>query len=421
MRRASYGLIARGGFLAVLRDGSLRARLEGAARSLRDWSRALEAQLELGTFKNQRQAELANTLMVGGRDLEWQIDRDILSNLEPLRRLLGGEDFPDAVLGHGWQLNLVLNSLDRLEVRGRDSAALAVYLRFPDRAGLERFLDGPGSPRRTELEARSKLPAFSHLALVQPDSNERTFLFAYKVAEEVGEMGQNVRFLRDAIARDGFFQAALREPRVEVQALAHTRWASNGVVSLPNCHPVDSTISVSGRPLTGSRGGVVAVLNGDVDNYQELFQRYIRDQGMEIDEEITTDAKIIPLVVGHHYRRTGSLEEAFRTAFDEFEGSMAIGIMAADRPGEFLFGQKGSGQGLFIGFAGPTVAVASEMYGLVELTPDYLKAEGERTAGGEVFRLKAGPAGVEVNFVSVAPRLYRDGEERVGSEDEGTL
>ena len=31
------------------------------------------------------------------------------------------------------------------------------------------------------------------------------------------------------------------------------------------------------------------------------------------------------------------------------------------------------------------------------------------------------PAGVEVNFVSVAPRLYRDGEERVGSEDEGTL
>src|SRR5215510_530113 len=130
VRRASYGLIARGGFLAVLRDGSLRARLEDAARSLREWSRALEAQVELGTFKNQRQAELANTLMVGSRDLEWQIERDVLSNLEPVRRLLGGEDLPHAVLGHGWQLNLVLNSLDRLEVRGRDSAGLAVYLRF---------------------------------------------------------------------------------------------------------------------------------------------------------------------------------------------------------------------------------------------------------------------------------------------------
>jgi hypothetical protein len=30
---------------------------------------------------------------------------------------------------------------------------------------------------------------------------------------------------------------------------------------------------------------------------------------------------------------------------------MAIGVMAADRPGELVFGQKGSGQGLFFGLS----------------------------------------------------------------------
>jgi glucosamine--fructose-6-phosphate aminotransferase (isomerizing) len=256
----------------------------------------------------------------------------------------------------------------------------------------------PGSNRFATLEERGHLAAFSHMAVVRPDSSERTLLFAYKVAEEVGEMGSNVQFLREAISHDRLFQAALREREVEIQALAHTRWASNGIVSVPNCHPVDSTISKGGRPVVGTLGTVVGVLNGDVDNYQELFQRYIREPGFQIDEEITTDAKIIPLVVGHHLRRSGSLEEAFRAAFDEFEGSMAIGLMAADRPGEFLFGQKGSGQGLFIGFAGPTVAIASEMYGLVEITPRYLKAEGERIPGGEIFHLHADSDSVDVRI-----------------------
>jgi glucosamine--fructose-6-phosphate aminotransferase (isomerizing) len=395
----SYRLVGRAGFLAVLSDGALRERLAGASRAIREWVRGLEERAEAGLFRNQREGELVNQLIVGGHDLAWQVERDVLQNIEPMRHLLGGEEFPHSVWGHGWQLNLTLNSLNRLEVRGRDSAGLAIYARFPSRESLERFLlSGPSGNRPAELEERSLLPAFSHRALVRPDSNDHTLLFAYKVAEEVGEMGANVRFLRQAIAEDSLFQAALREPRVEIQTLAHTRWASNGVVSLPNCHPVDSTISRSGTPVSGSRGTVVAVLNGDVDNYQELFQRYIREQGLEIDEEITTDAKIIPLVVGHHYRRTGSLEEAFRAAFDEFEGSMAIGIMAADRPGEFLFGQKGSGQGLFLGFAGQSVAIASEMYGLVELSQDYLKAEGERVPGGEIFRVSAQDGGVQVRL-----------------------
>ena len=134
-------------------------------------------------------------------------------------------------------------------------------------------------------------------------------------------------------------------------------------------------------------------MNGDVDNYQELLEVYRERDGATVDERITTDAKIIPVAVNYHYAKTGDLVEAFRRAFAEFEGSMAIGVMAADRPGEFVFGQKGSGQGLFFGAAPESMAVASEMYGLVEVTPRYVKAEGEQVEGGEVFHLDARESG----------------------------
>jgi glucosamine--fructose-6-phosphate aminotransferase (isomerizing) len=146
---------------------------------------------------------------------------------------------------------------------------------------------------------------------------------------------------------------------------------------------VDSTLLEGGQVAPESSGSLVAALNGDIDNYQELFKRYVDvREGAGVDPGITTDAKIIPIVVHAHLKKSNSLEEAFAAAFDEFEGSMAICLMAADRPGEFICAQKGSGQGLFMGFAGKTVAVASEMYGLVELTPHYVKAEGEREENG---------------------------------------
>ena len=179
-----------------------------------------------------------------------------------------------------------------------------------------------------------------------------------KVANEIGKMGDNAAYLRQAIATDPFLQAALREPGVEIQCLLHTRWASNGIISIPNCHPVDGAVRVKATGALRGRGEVLAVLNGDVDNYQELLERYVHGKGLSLEPDITTDAKIIPVVVSHHYRETGDLREAFQKAFREFEGSMVIGVMAADHPGEMLFGQKGSGQGLFFGLTQGSVAIA---------------------------------------------------------------
>lgn len=421
VRKSAYRFVQKEGFLQVLCDTSLRGRLEQARQALAEWVRNLEARAEQGGFSNQKEAERVNSLIVGGRDLAWQIENDILGNIAPVRDLLGGEsggEFPFDIWVHGWALNLVLNGINRLEVRGRDSAGLAVYVHFRDAGALNRFLERHQSDAQLskELASRASLNAFADAAVVRPETSNRTLLFAYKVANEVGEMGDNVRGLRQAIARDRIFQKALREPELDIQILAHTRWASNGIVSIQNCHPVDSTIYAGDQPIPESRGSIVAVLNGDIDNYQDLYRQYVLDQGYQVEEGITTDAKIIPLVIGHHYRKTRNLEEAFHAAFQVFEGSMAIGVMAADRPGEFLFGQKGSGQGLYLGFAHDTTAIASEMYGLVELTQSYVKAEGERGGGGEIFKISRGDHRVEVAIVRdqetrpIPPERFRQAE-----------
>lgn len=326
--------------------------------------------------------------------------------VEPTRALVAAPGDPQrastelstAVLAHAWQLHHVLSSLNRLEVRGRDSAGIAVYVRFPSNAALDNFLD---HKKRKLVEERSQNATLTHGSAVRPTNADDTLLFVFKVAREIGRMGDNVAFLRQAIIHDPLFQAAMRVFNVSIQCLAHTRWASNGIISESNCHPVDSaTYAHTGSPDDSSSqatvagcGEIVAVLNGDVDNYQALLNTYREQHGIDTDERITTDAKLIPMAVHHHYQATGDLVEAFRRAFDEFQGSMAIGVMAADRPGEFVFGQKGSGQGLFFGITTEAVAIASEMYGIVEFSPDYVKALGESVDGGEIFHLDGRAAG----------------------------
>jgi glucosamine--fructose-6-phosphate aminotransferase (isomerizing) len=416
---------ARSSCLAVLEDESLRARLETVVARLTSWTVALEEFVASGHASVQHRRELVNELIVGAKDVAWRIERDVLENALQVSQLI--EDVEPFVRARAWELNMVLSSLDRLEVRGRDSAGIAMFVRFPEAEDLESFLEGPTSDGRWRREFESRQDArLVDGSVVRPSSAANVLLFVFKVASEVGEMGDNVATLRRRIAADELFQAVIRESAAEPQFLAHTRWASNGVISQANCHPVDSTVLRDGAVHGAAAGRLVAVLNGDIDNYRELVEKYVTGSGAEIDPAITTDAKIIPVVVAHFLEnpsvenrsleKCGGLEQAFCDAFAEFEGSMAIGLMAADRPGEFLFGQKGSGQGLFFGVGGESVAVASEMYGVVELTSNYVKAEGEREERGEVFRLRANDRDVAVDlleasdFVPVNERRARAAE-----------
>src|SRR4029453_11153107 len=109
--------------------------------------------------------------------------------------------------------------------------------------------------------------------------------------------------------------------------LGHTRWASVGMISQPNAHPVDST-------ETGAAAGpyVVAALNGDVENFPGPKGL----DGLQIPPEIPPDAKVIPTLVSHRLAEGNDLTTAFRNTVASFEGSVAIAANAAAEPAKLL-------------------------------------------------------------------------------------
>ncbi len=150
--------------------------------------------------------------------------------------------------------------------------------------------------------------------------------------------------------------------------LAHTRWASVGIISEANAHPLNQ------EELDGvARPFVVATLNGDVDNYADLKAL----SSLQVPAEITTDAKVIPALVARKLARGDALIEAFRATVASFEGSVAIAAQSAADPDLILLAQRGSGQALYVGLAPGAFVVASEPYGLVAECATYLRLDGE--------------------------------------------
>jgi glucosamine--fructose-6-phosphate aminotransferase (isomerizing) len=357
------------GLACLLRDRSLVDLV--AARTARIGAHLvkLEGDLDRGTVDLPiGQREEINAALVALKDAWWAVERDRLGLARAVADLVA-PGTPESALDGWWAIQVALASLDRLEVRGRDSAGLHVLVAGHD-------LD-PAAP---EVVARTGDDLFGSRAVRVADG---CLSFVYKAAAEIGELGDNVKALRAAIRSDALLARALAAPGSRCTVLGHTRWASVGVISEPNAHPLNSEeLERFGAPY------VVAALNGDVDNHADLRLA----EGLVVPPEITTDAKVIPTIVSRRLAEGAGLEEAFRQTVARFEGSVAIAASAAGDPDRLLLALCGSGQSLYVGLAEDAFVVASEPYGLVEETSRYVRMDGEATQGqiGSLSRDGAG-------------------------------
>jgi glucosamine--fructose-6-phosphate aminotransferase (isomerizing) len=327
----------------------------------------MEADLDAGRLSLQPDSlESVNAVLLRLRDACWAIGTDRVGAARAVTELTPPTAGPADGLGRAglevlWALNVALASIDRLEVRGRDSAG--VHLLIVDH-GLD--LDAPEVA--VQIGARGD-ELFTSLAARTPDG---ALSLVYKAAAEIGELGDNVRALRAAVRSDRLLGQALRSPSVRAVVLGHTRWASVGLISQANAHPLNS--EELGR-LDGPY--VTAALNGDVDNYAELRL----SEALRLAPEITTDAKVIPALVSRRLAEGLDMGEAFRSTVARFDGSVAIAVSSAAEPDRLRLALRGSGQSLNVGLAEDAFVVASEAYGLVEETADFVRMDGESTQG----------------------------------------
>ncbi len=380
------GLKRQPGFDAIYGDTALQSRIAGIAALLGERAEAEARRFgenmgRLSAADADRMSQQVERL----RDIAWCLRAEVLGNIAKVRELAAGPggEVSARALPVFRNLNAVLNSIDRMEVRGRDSAGVSLLFTLSP-ADYERFV--------AALEKEGHLAEFTRRGETEPLLNRSigvhrgaeavAVAFTYKVAGEIGRLGDNIRFLRREIAADRILHALAACRTVFHTVNAHTRWASVGAITEANCHPVDNR---TGNGASLSNGIIHTCLNGDIDNFLQLKTSWEQNGGL-IHPEVTTDTKIIPLQIENYLKKGFSLVESFRRAVNDFEGSHAIAMHTDLAPGKLFLAQRGSGQALFVGIAPDHYMATSEVYGFIDDTQKFIKLDGESVVEGKSGR-----------------------------------
>lgn len=148
--------------------------------------------------------------------------------------------------------------------------------------------------------------------------------------------------------------AELANKSTDVQGstgIAHTRWATHGVPSERNAHP------------HLSRNLIAVVHNGIIENYESLRTR-LSTAGYEFTSD--TDTEVITHLIHSHYTAGNSLLKATKLALSELIGAYAIGVIAADKPGQMICARRGSP--LLMGVGIEENFIASDVSALLPVT-----------------------------------------------------
>jgi glucosamine--fructose-6-phosphate aminotransferase (isomerizing) len=380
----------------ILRRPDLQELLRAFAHDLSAFIAASEEELKQATGLATREHEELNRRLIELKDSAWRISVEVLGNVERIRAILPGLDLATAsslTLREAMATTLVLNEIDRLEFRGRDSAGTSKMILFPNRAAYQAFLNSLTEAEKQALAARQDTPLYESGAIRVREARDGSVVvsFVHKYASVIGDFGENTARIRAAMAQDTIFQKALLSEHEPCPGIAHTRWASVGIINEQNCHPVDNTILCEGQPYVlnlpedspygPGPAHIFACLNGDIMEYLQLRDELEQDGRFAIQGEITTDTKIIPVRVQHYLAQGHLLEDAFRLAVSDFAGSSYAIAMHSDlEPRKLFVAMDGSGQAAYVALSQNGPVVASEIYGFVEQTQRFIQVQG-----GQVF------------------------------------
>jgi len=136
--------------------------------------------------------------------------------------------------------------------------------------------------------------------------------------------------------------------------IAHTRWATNGAVTLENSHPHFS-----------NDNSFVIVHNGIFSNYQKL-KKELSDKGYNFLSN--TDTEIFSNLIQDEYLKTKDVEKAFRDAIKKLEGSFAIAMLSKYTPDKIYAVKKDSP--LVIGISDGANYISSDINAFISETKE---------------------------------------------------
>ncbi len=379
-------------FFTIYNDEGLQTQLQGLSSLIKSIiDKESESLYQHMGHLSSNEVDAMSNRLEKLKDVTWCIDVELIGNISKIKFLNTTPDgAPNRLsLSSLKNINAVLNSIDRLEVRGRDSAGISLLFVIDSGSyeNLKKTLDQSGYLEEYQQRLNPDILLNKSITIkkaIDAESGKHVAIaITYKIAAEIGRLGDNVKFIRQQIHDDPVLQTLITLPHLFHTVSAHTRWASVGEINEPNCHPQDNKILLPTKKPAEKSGGIIHVcLNGDIDNFQNIKKDY-EDQGVYFPDEITCDTKIIPVHIEAYIKKGHSVDEAFRLAVNDFSGSHAISMHTDLAPGKLFLALKGSGQAIFVGLADDHYIAASEIYGLVEETSCYIKLDGETPAQNE--------------------------------------
>lgn len=108
--------------------------------------------------------------------------------------------------------------------------------------------------------------------------------------------------------------------------IAHTRWATHGVPSEKNAHPLISN------------NEIVLVHNGIIENHETL-KEFLIEKGYTFQSD--TDTETIVHLLHYHFQTHNDLLRATQTTVDSLQGSYALGILSIHDPNYLIAVQRG--------------------------------------------------------------------------------
>jgi glucosamine--fructose-6-phosphate aminotransferase (isomerizing) len=147
------------------------------------------------------------------------------------------------------------------------------------------------------------------------DGLQRLEYRGYDSAGIAGVRGGKIH-LRKAVGKIDQLRNAVQKDRIELDlAIAHTRWATHGLVTVDNAHP-----------FCDPSGQIALVHNGIIENHRQLRQGL--DCRLEVDTEV-----IVQLIAAYYQ---GDLLEAVQKTIPKLQGSFAIAVIHRDHPDQIV-------------------------------------------------------------------------------------
>ena len=278
------------------------------------------------------------------QDIIWFLDTELTKRYQFVKKFIKKDNYTDQFLIFLKTLNSVINSINYLEIRGRDSLGLMLNISLKKN-------------KKNIFLIKRKFNYKNNFIKIK--KNFILINIIYKTCNIFGSLGDNSKEIIKKIINDYPILKLLKTGNYEnINIIAHTRWASVGKVNIENTHPIANVNSRSNKLPT-----IFSVMNGDIYNYENIISRSRKLKNVQYNNNKSNDALALS------YLFTDNLifndMKKIKKRLSEIEGSFVGAVISDEEISKILIIKRGN-LGLYYGKNYDREFFSSDLYGLVE-------------------------------------------------------